>query len=68
MNNLTDAAKAGGKRMTAFGVIAIILGMLAMLAPGLTGVSIAMLLGGLVAPELLYPALDGGMLPQRGEL
>jgi len=48
MNNLTEAAKAGGKRMTAFGVIAIILGMLAMLAPGLTGASIAMLLGGLV--------------------
>jgi uncharacterized membrane protein HdeD (DUF308 family) len=48
MNNLTEAAKAGGKRMTTFGVIAIILGMLAMLAPGLTGVSIAMLLGGLV--------------------
>jgi uncharacterized membrane protein HdeD (DUF308 family) len=48
MNNLTEAAKAGGKRMTAFGIIAIILGMLAMLAPGLTGVSIAMLLGGLV--------------------
>jgi uncharacterized membrane protein HdeD (DUF308 family) len=34
--------------MTTFGVIAIILGMLAMLAPGLTGISIAMLLGGLV--------------------
>jgi uncharacterized membrane protein HdeD (DUF308 family) len=48
MNNLTEAAKAGGKRMTAYGVIAIILGMLAMLAPGLTGISIAMLLGGLV--------------------
>ena len=48
MNNLTEAVKADGKRMTAFGVIAIILGMLAMLAPGLTGVSIAMLLGGLV--------------------
>ena len=48
MNNLAEAAKAGGKRMTAFGVIAIILGMLAMLAPGLTGISIAMLLGGLV--------------------
>jgi uncharacterized membrane protein HdeD (DUF308 family) len=47
MNNLTEAAKAGGKRMTTFGVIAIILGMLAMLAPGLTGISIAMLLGGL---------------------
>lgn len=48
MNNLTEAAEAGGKRMTTYGVIAIILGMLAMLAPGLTGVSIAMLLGGLV--------------------
>jgi uncharacterized membrane protein HdeD (DUF308 family) len=48
MNNLTETAKAGGKRMTAFGVITIILGLLAMLAPGLTGVSIAMLLGGLV--------------------
>jgi uncharacterized membrane protein HdeD (DUF308 family) len=48
MNNLTEAAKAGGKHMTAFGVITIILGLLAMLAPGLTGVSIAMLLGGLV--------------------
>jgi uncharacterized membrane protein HdeD (DUF308 family) len=48
MNNLTEAAKAGGKRMTTFGVIAIILGVLAMLAPGLTGVSIFMLLGGLV--------------------
>jgi uncharacterized membrane protein HdeD (DUF308 family) len=48
MNNLTETAKTGGKRMTTFGVIAIILGMLAMLAPGLTGISIAMLLGGLV--------------------
>ena len=48
MHNLTEAAKAGGKRMTTFGVMAIILGMLAMLAPGLTGISIVMLLGGLV--------------------
>jgi uncharacterized membrane protein HdeD (DUF308 family) len=48
MNNLTEAASVGGKRMTTYGVIAIILGMLAMLAPGLTGFSIAMLLGGLV--------------------
>jgi uncharacterized membrane protein HdeD (DUF308 family) len=48
MNNLTEAANVGGKRMTTYGVIAIILGVLAMLAPGLTGVSIAMLLGGLV--------------------
>ena len=48
MNNLTEAVKTGGKRMTTYGVIAIILGVLAMLAPGLTGLSIAMLLGGLV--------------------
>ena len=48
MSNLTEAAKAGGKRMTTFGIIAIILGILALLAPGLTGVSIVMLLGGLV--------------------
>jgi len=48
MNNLTEVAKAGGKRMTAFGVITIILGMLAMLAPGVTGLSIVMFLGGLV--------------------
>ena len=49
MNNLTETVKTGGKRMTALGVITIILGMLAMLAPGLTGLSIATLLGGLVA-------------------
>jgi uncharacterized membrane protein HdeD (DUF308 family) len=48
MNNLTDAANAGGKRMTTFGIISILLGILAMLSPGLTGISIAMLLGGLV--------------------
>ncbi len=45
MNQLTDAAKAGGKRMTIFGVVAIILGMFAMLAPGLTGISVILLLG-----------------------
>jgi hypothetical protein len=45
MNELTDVAKAGGKRMTTFGVIAIILGVLAMLAPVVTGLSIALLLG-----------------------
>jgi uncharacterized membrane protein HdeD (DUF308 family) len=48
MNNLTEAVKTGGKRMTTYGVISIILGVMAMLAPGLTGLSIAMLLGGLV--------------------
>ena len=45
MNHFTDTAKAGGKKMTTFGVIAIILGMLAMLTPGLTGISVIFLLG-----------------------
>jgi len=40
--------EAGGKSMTVFGVIAIILGILAMLAPGLTGFSIMTLLGVIV--------------------
>ncbi len=48
MNQITDASKASGKKMTTFGVIAIILGMLAMLMPGLTGISIVFLLGVLV--------------------
>ena len=48
MNELANAAKAGGKNMTIFGVIAMILGMLAMLMPGLTGISIVFLLGVLV--------------------
>jgi uncharacterized membrane protein HdeD (DUF308 family) len=37
-----------GKRMTTFGIIAIVLGILAMVAPVLTGMSIALLLGLLV--------------------
>ena len=37
-----------GKRMTTFGIIAIILGILAMMAPVVTGLSIALLLGFLV--------------------
>ena len=45
MNQFADAAKAGGKKMKTFGVIAIILGMLAMLTPGLTGISVIFLLG-----------------------
>lgn len=49
MNNQTETAKSDSKHMTAYGVIVIILGILAMLAPGLTGLSIAMLLGGLVS-------------------
>jgi uncharacterized membrane protein HdeD (DUF308 family) len=43
MNSVVDP-----KRMTLFGVIAIILGFLAMAAPVLTGMSIALLLGILV--------------------
>ncbi len=45
MNELKEAAKAGGKNMTIFGVIAIILGIFAMMAPGLTGISVAILVG-----------------------
>ncbi|HYQ60620.1 MAG TPA: DUF308 domain-containing protein, partial [Desulfatiglandales bacterium] len=48
MNEFADAAKAGGNRMTLFGVIAIILGILAMLAPVLTGISVVILVGVLV--------------------
>jgi len=48
MTQLADAVNAGGKNMTVYGVIAIILGILAMLAPGLTGLSITFFLGMLV--------------------
>jgi len=48
MSELAGAARAGGKDMTIFGVIAIILGVLAMLAPGITGLSIATVVGMLV--------------------
>ena len=48
MNELQEAAKAGGKSMTFFGVIAIILGILSMMMPGLTGVSVVYLLGVIV--------------------
>jgi len=45
MNQFTDAPRTGGTSMTLLGVITIILGMLAMLAPGLTGMSVVMLVG-----------------------
>jgi uncharacterized membrane protein HdeD (DUF308 family) len=48
MNDFADAARGGGKNMTFFGAIAIILGILAMMMPGLTGVSVVYLLGGIV--------------------
>ncbi len=48
MSDFAEGAKAGGKSMTFFGVIAIILGMLSMMMPGLTGVSVVYLLGMIV--------------------
>ena len=45
MNELSENIKPRGRNMTIFGVITIILGILAMLAPGLTGLSIALLVG-----------------------
>ena len=45
MNELNENIKAGGRNMTIFGVITIILGILAMLAPGLAGKSVALLIG-----------------------
>ena len=48
MTEFINAAKAGGKKMTIFGVIAIILGILCLLAPGLTGISALTIIGLLV--------------------
>ena len=48
MNEFAGVAKAGGNRMTLFGVIAIILGILAMMAPVLTGMWVIILVGVLV--------------------
>jgi uncharacterized membrane protein HdeD (DUF308 family) len=42
---IKDEVKAGGNRMRIFGVIAIILGILCLLAPGLTGVWALTLMG-----------------------
>src|SRR5688572_13578555 len=42
------AALGGGKRRTTLGVIPIVLGLLCMMAPVITGLSIALLLGILV--------------------
>jgi len=45
MNASTADERINRNHFTTFGVIAIVLGMLAMLAPGLTGLSVALLLG-----------------------
>jgi uncharacterized membrane protein HdeD (DUF308 family) len=48
MNEFAPEAKAGARLMTIFGTIAIILGILAMMAPGLAGLSVAWTVGILV--------------------
>lgn len=45
MNEYADSLRKGGTRIKILGVVSMILGMLAMLAPGLTGFSVILLLG-----------------------
>jgi uncharacterized membrane protein HdeD (DUF308 family) len=45
MGEIESAVRKGGRSITFFGVVAIILGILAMLMPGLTGFSVVYLLG-----------------------
>lgn len=46
--SLAAAAKKGGGRLTLFGILTIIVGVLAMAAPGVTGLSITILVGSLM--------------------
>ncbi len=66
MTELASAAKAGSTRMTVLGVIAIVLGILCMLAPGLTGISVAILVGMLVLAggivRMIWAFQAGGFL------
>ncbi len=48
MNEFAETVKAGGKRMTTFGVIAIILGVLAILTPAVAGTLVLFILGVLI--------------------
>lgn len=48
MSNALEAAKSGGTKMSIFGVIAIILGILCMMMPGITGLSVITMVGLLV--------------------
>ena len=45
MTSATENIKSPAKSITLFGIIGIILGIFAMLAPGITGLSVALLLG-----------------------
>lgn len=48
MNQFTDNTNAVGKNRSLFGIIAILLGLLAMLMPGLTGISVIFFIGVIV--------------------
>jgi len=48
MTNTVSQSGAGGSGMTIFGVIAIILGFLCMLTPLVTGLAVAIMVGGLI--------------------
>ncbi len=65
MTELTDIAKKGGKNMKMLGIITIILGLMAMLAPMLTGFSIFVMVGVIVVMSGLvrmYWAFQAGSL------
>jgi uncharacterized membrane protein HdeD (DUF308 family) len=48
MSKVLDNVKSGGTRMTVLGVVAMILGVLCMLMPGITGLSVMTMVGVLV--------------------
>ena len=44
----TEAVQAGARRLSRFGVLTVVLGFLAMMAPGMAGMSIALMIGVLI--------------------
>ena len=42
---ISDRIKSGGRRMTVFGILSIILGIFAILTPAITGLSVVMIVG-----------------------
>ncbi len=65
----TETAARPGRKLTWLGVIAIVLGMMAMIAPGLTGTSVAALVGVFVVwsgfAHLLWAFQAGSLSPTR---
>ena len=45
MNSLIESTRSGGRTMTILGVISMILGVFALMAPGIAGLSVVFLLG-----------------------